>query len=76
MTTPANTPGLSALRRAQAALDRAEREAAEKAIRRNHAMVAAAEKGATRANLQAVTGLSSARITQVLRKTRAALTDQ
>lgn len=72
MTAPTNTPGLTALKRAQAALDKAEQAATEKAARRNRAMVDAADKGATRATLQAVTGLSSARVTQVLRRARQA----
>lgn len=58
----------------QEALNRAEAKATEAAKVRDAAMDAARGLGATYAELQAATGLSVARVTQVLRRVREART--
>lgn len=54
----------------QRALNAAETKATEAATERDQAFLAAAEDGATYADLEQVTGLSNARVTQILRKAR------
>lgn len=64
-----------ALKRAkerQRALNAAEAAATDAAVRRDQAVYAAQQAGATYPEIQEATGLSTARVTQVLRKVRQA----
>lgn len=63
---------LTAVATAQARLDKAVRNSKDAAAIRDDALLAAAAAGATRAMLEERTGLSQARITQVLRRARLA----
>lgn len=53
-------------------LNRDEQRATESAAKRDKAVLEAQEAGATYAEIQAATGLSTARVTQVLRRQRQA----
>jgi hypothetical protein len=61
---------LRALKLAQDKLDRAETAANARAVARDDRLLAASEAGASRRSLEEATGLSPARITQVLRRAR------
>ena len=61
--------------RRQRALNKAEATATEAAADRDQAVYDARLAGATYGEIQDATGLSTARVTQVLRKVRQALTD-
>jgi uncharacterized protein YerC len=61
---------LKAATRRQGALNAAEAKALEAARLRDDAVLQAQAEGATYAEIQAATGLSTARITQVLRRQR------
>lgn len=63
---------LTRLRTVQKRLASAEDKATELADERNHAMAAAAAHGATYRELQEASGLSHARVAQVLRRARQA----
>lgn len=67
---PSKTAALTALRQAQQRLDKAESVASTLAQARALRMAEAQEAGASYADIQAVTGLSATRVTQVLRRTR------
>lgn len=70
-------PPTKALARAssrQADLNKAEAKATEYAAIRDQAVFAAKEAGATYAEIQEATNLSTARVTQVLRKVRQSTT--
>lgn len=69
------TQALKAAAVCQRRLNEAERKATEAALARDDAMAAARETGATYADLEAATGLSTARVTQVLRKVRQRLSN-
>jgi hypothetical protein len=62
---------LTTVRKAQERLNKAETEANTLAEARNKALLAAKDAGATHPELQETTGLSQARIAQVLRRERA-----
>lgn len=62
---------LTLAEQAQRDLDKAEANASERAGKRDAALLAASDAGASRAQLEDRTGLSQARITQVLRRARA-----
>lgn len=61
---------LNALKRSQAALNKAQEAADAKAKTRDRHLLAAADNGAKRADLEQATGLSQARVTQLLRRAR------
>lgn len=74
MTKTTKAHALRSAKTAQEVLNRAERRATEAAADRDQRVHAAQEVGATYAEIQEATGLSTARVTQVLRKVRQALT--
>lgn len=61
--------------RLQDALWKAARKADDAAIKRDEAVLAAQAEGASHAEIQAATGLSVSRVTQVLRRARQAAAD-
>lgn len=71
---PSKGAALAQAKRRQATLNRLETQATEAAAARDRAVALAQEKGATYAEIQEATGLSTARVTQVLRKVRTAHT--
>lgn len=64
------TQALAKAARQQAALNTAERKATDAALSRDAAMADARDEGATYSDLQNATGLSVARVTQILRRVR------
>jgi uncharacterized protein YerC len=68
--TPSKGVALAQAKRRQTTLNRLEAQATEAATARDLAVFLAQEKGATYAEIQEATGLSTARVTQVLRKVR------
>lgn len=72
MTTTAQVR--KAVKATQARLNAAEAKAASASAVRDAAVLKAATEGATRAELQDWTGLSAARVTQILRRARATIT--
>lgn len=76
MSTPTKAQALRSAKERQRALNTAEQAATDAAQRRDRAVYAAQESGATYADIQAATGLSIARITQVLRKARTTTTTE
>lgn len=70
MTTLTKAQALATLKRRQATLTRLERDAASAATAREEAVRVAYKAGATYADLEAATGLSTSRITQLLRRVR------
>lgn len=71
MTTLSKRAALTQARKAQERLTKAEATANALAFARNKAVLAAKDAGATHPDLQAATGLSQARVAQVLRRERA-----
>jgi uncharacterized protein YerC len=67
---PSKGVALAQAKRRQTTLNRLEAQATEAATARDLAVFLAQEKGATYAEIQEATGLSTARVTQVLRKVR------
>ena len=70
MTDPATRAAILKAKRAQASLDKAEALASAASRQRDRAFLAAFDAGATYADLETATGLSNARVTQVLRRAR------
>lgn len=71
---PTKPTALKRARLHQEFLNKAEAKATEAAAERDAWVYRAQEAGATYAEIQEATGLSTARVTQVLRKVRQALT--
>lgn len=75
MKTITKAQALRRARERQRALNTAEAAATDAAQRRDAALLAAKDAGATYAELQEATDLSTARVTQVLRRARQTTTD-
>lgn len=73
MTAPSKSQALNAAKRRQQRLNTDEAKALESAGLRDMAVYEAQAVGASYAEIQAATGLSTARVTQILRKVRHAL---
>lgn len=72
--TPTKAQRLRIAKAAQERLNKAEAKATEAASTRDQAVHDSQAQGATYAEIQEATGLSTARVTQVLRKVRLAQT--